>query len=134
MVRYFPIESGAPWSDSDHADLRFFDWRSRTAEFCIWNDERTFRVSFDSDVIARMLDEFPLSTEDNPAERDGLVPHHFAYRVEGDPFCEAQSDAWREVAGPVKHYRFLTGAGCLDVVTGGSPHFEIVTPPSLRPG
>lgn len=126
MKRYYPIDSGAPWTDADRADLLRFDWQTNTAEFIISDDERVMRVSFQSAVIVRMLDEFPLSTEDNPEDRDGLVPHHFAYRLEGDPFCDAQSETWRDVYGPPKHYRFLTGAGCLDVVTSGVPHFQIV--------
>jgi hypothetical protein len=127
MKRYYPIESGAPWNDADHADLRGFDWRTKTAEFSIWNDNRIVEVSFPDSVIVRMLDEFPLGTEDGLEDREGLVPHHFAYRVEGDPFLNAQSETWRDVFGPVQHYRFITGAGCLDVVANGVPHFTIVT-------
>ncbi|PKP92181.1 MAG: hypothetical protein CVT77_09825 [Alphaproteobacteria bacterium HGW-Alphaproteobacteria-16] len=85
------------------------------------------QVSFDDAVIVRMLDEFPLATEDGLEDRDGLVPHHFAYRVEGDPFLAAQSETWREVYGPLQHYRFITGAGCLDVVANGVPRFAIIT-------
>lgn len=70
------------------------------------DDARLITVSFDADVIVRMLDEFPLSTEDKPEDRLGMVPHHFAYRVEGDPFYEAQSETWRFVQGSPQHYRF----------------------------
>jgi hypothetical protein len=73
-----------------------------------------------------MLDEFPLSTESDPKDWVGLVPHHFTYRVEGDPFFEAQSEAWRAVESSPKHYRFQTGSGCLDVISGGEPSFSLV--------
>lgn len=126
MKCYYPIESGAPWTNADHSDLRSFDWQTSTAEFVFGYDERVMRVSFDSDVIVRMLNESQLSTEDTLEDRDGLVPHHFAYRLEGDAFCDAQSAVWRDICGPMKHYRFITGSGCLDVVTNGSPRFQIV--------
>jgi hypothetical protein len=126
MVRYYPLESCAPWSDADRADLRLFDWETATAEFSMLDDERVVTVSFDADVIVRMLDEFPLSTEDKPEDRLGMVPHHFAYRVEGDPFYEAQSQTWRFVQGSPQHYRFLTGAGCLDVITTAIPRIALV--------
>ena len=84
-------------------------------------------VSFpDCPIIVRMLDEFPLSTESDPKDWVGLIPHHFAYRVEGDPFYGAQSEAWHHVEGAPVHYRFLTGAGCLDVITSGRPRFALV--------
>ncbi|MCW2383369.1 hypothetical protein M2338_002934 [Sphingobium sp. B2D3B] len=126
MIRYHPLESCAPWSDSDSADLRLFDWQTGTAEFSMIDDDRVVAVSFDSDVIVRMLDEFPLSTEDKPGNRMGIVPHHFAYRVEGDPFFKAQSEAWRDVQGSPQHYRFLTGAGCLDVISTAVPRFALL--------
>jgi hypothetical protein len=132
MLHYHPLESCAPWTDSDHADLLRFDWRTGTAEFMMHDDARILTVSFDADVIVRMLDEFPLSTESSSAEWSGLVPHHFAYRLEGDPFYEAQSEAWRSVQGsPPRHYRFLTGAGCLDVITVAVPRFGIVANPQI---
>jgi hypothetical protein len=127
MVRYYPLESCAPWSDSDRADLRLFNWQTATAEFTMLDDERVVAISFDADVIVRMLDEFPLSTEDDPDDRAGIVPHHFAYRVEGDPFYEAQSETWRSLQGsPPRHYRFLTGAGCLDVISTAIPRISFV--------
>lgn len=128
MIEYIPIESGAPWTDADHADLVSFDWQLNVATFGILDDDQRFEVSFpySRSVIVRMLDEFPLSTERNSTEWSGLIPHHFAYRVMGDAFLEAQSEAWRTVERCPKHYRFMTGAGCLDVVTSGEPHFRLV--------
>lgn len=137
MIRYFPIETPAGWTDADCADLLSFDWRTSTAKFIFY--ERETRTSlgpewdqilvatFDAaEVIVRMLDEFPLSTESDPKDWEGLVPHHFAYLVEGDPFFTAQSSAWRSQAPDLKHYRFMTGSGCLDVITSATPRFGIL--------
>ena len=126
MIEYFPIESKAPWKNADDADLLSFDWLRETATFATSDDDRLLEVSFlGSDVIVRMLDDFPLSPESGPDDWVGLIPHHFAYRVEGDPFFKAQSGAWREVVGSPKHYRFLTGSGCLDVISSGVPTFRL---------
>ena len=127
MIKYFPIESKAPWTDADAADLVSFDWQRETATFEIRNDDRVLEVSFlGYGVIVRMLDEFPLSTESHPGDWAGLVPHHFAYRVEGDPFFEAQSESWCISQGSPKHYRFITGCGCLDVISNGEPAFALI--------
>ena len=127
MVKYFPIHSPAPWSDADRADLLSFDWQRQTATFATSDDDCILEVSFLGwGVIVRMLDEFPLSTESDPKDWVGLVPHHFAYRVEGDAFFAAQSEAWRSVESSPKHYRFQTGMGCLDVISSGEPTFTVV--------
>jgi hypothetical protein len=137
MIRYSPIETPAGWTDPDFADLLSFDWRTSTAEFIFYEretptslgpkSEQILVVTFDAaDVIVRMLDEFPLSTESDPKDWEGLVLHHFAYLVEGDPFLTAQSSAWRSMAPNLKHYRFMTGSGCLDVITSATPRFGIL--------
>ena len=127
MIKHFQLESPSPWSDADHADLLSFDWQRQTAVFATSDDDRMLEVSFLGwQVIVRMLDEFPLSTESDPKDWVGLVPHHFAYRVEGDPFLAAQSEAWCIVESSPKHYRFQTGNGCLDVISSGEPTFALV--------
>ncbi|WP_430446602.1 hypothetical protein [Sphingorhabdus contaminans] len=137
MIRYIPIETPASWTDADCADLLSFDWRTSTAKFIFCEREtptsvakkwdQILVVTFDAaEVIVRMLDEFPLSTESDPQDWDGLAPHHFAYLVEGDPFFTAQSSAWRSLAPNLKHYLFMTGNGCLDVITSATPRFGIL--------
>ncbi len=81
---------------------------------------------FTSEVIVRLLIEFPLSAESDPKDWERLVLHHFAYLVEGDPFLAAQSSAWRSLAPNLKHYRFMTGSGCLDVITSATPRLGIL--------
>jgi hypothetical protein len=84
------------------------------------------RVRFDGATIVRLLDEMPLCTEYEDTEIEGLVPRHFAYRVEGATFSNTQSAAWKEVYRPVCHYQFMTGWGCMDVLSGVDPSFELV--------
>lgn len=126
MIRYTPIDSGVYWN-SDLADLRYFDWQSQMAEWAFPDGKSLVRVWFGAaDLIVRILNEFPLSTENEARERHGLVPHNFAYLVEGDPFLTSQSKVWRELNGPVQHYCFLTGNGCMDTITSSTPRFEII--------
>lgn len=128
MIKYFPMESNAPWTDADRADLLSFDWQRQTAAFATSDDDRILQVSFlGCAVIVRMLDEFPLSTESDPEDLAGLVPHHFAFRVEGDLFFDSQSELWRSAENSAKHYRFQTGFGCLDVISSGEPEFALVS-------
>lgn len=128
MLRYFPLDAGLIFN-SVSSDLLGFDWQSRWADFSIPEDgEHLLRVSFRNDVIVRMLDEMALSTETDPATWEGLVPNHFAYRVEGDCFSVAQSEAWK-CGLQVEHYRFVTGWGCLDVLTSLPPDFVVIPKP-----
>jgi hypothetical protein len=125
MPRYRPIEIPAPPAASQ-SDLVAFHWEAGgvTADFLL-PDERAIRVTFNKECIIRILDEMPLSTEDDgPSE--GLVPEHFAYRVEGSAFVDAQSEAWKLVNAPVTHYRFITGWACMDVLSSGQPSFAVI--------
>ena len=131
MIKYIPVDSIAPWTDADQADLLSFDWHRKTAAFVTSADDCILEVGFsEASVIVRLLDELPLSTETNPDEDVGLVPHHFAYRVEGHPFSNAQSELWKEVesahGSTPEHYRFLTGNGCLDVISSEPPTFRLI--------
>jgi hypothetical protein len=53
--------------------------------------------------------------------------------VEGAPFAEKQAQAWREMLGPLNHFEFHTGWGCLNVLTAGEPIFEVVAAPTVKP-
>jgi len=129
MPLYFPLEAPVKF-DCVSSDLLHFDWQNKSADFSIPDDEEhVLRVRFANDVIVRMLDEMPLSIETDPSASRGLVPHHFAYRVEGAPFGENQPEAWAAL-GRLQHYQFVTGWGCVDVLTTGEPEFVVV--PALR--
>src|SRR5271165_6585266 len=84
-------------------------------------------VSFAAQCIVRIVDEMPLSTEEDDSPNEGLVPDHFAYRVEDALFFRVQSEAFKETVkvagGPCRHYRLITGWTCLDVVTTAEPRF-----------
>ena len=132
MPRYSPIDAGTAFDCVD-SDILAVEWTVRgfSADFILPGDgSRALRVSFDRQVIARLLDEMALSTEAEATANEGLVPHHFAYRVEGASFAESQSEAWKSSFGaasaPVRHYRFVTGWGCVDVLSSATASFELV--------
>jgi hypothetical protein len=74
----------------------------------------------------RILDEMPLSTEHESETSHGLVSDHFAYRLQGSAFAEAQSEAWKFVNAPATHYRFITGWACMDVLSAAFPSFAML--------
>jgi hypothetical protein len=128
MTKYFPFadEINIPCSWSDMLTLQ---WQNNalTATFLIPGNERqVVRVHFSEAQIIRILDEMPLSTELDPSPVVGLVPDHFAYRVEGARFWLMQSEAFRLIHKSAQHYRFVTGSTCLDVIASASPSIEVV--------
>ena len=128
MPTYEPIETGISLKASA-SDLLRFHWKANgiAADFTLPDDDtRVLRVSFDRSCIVRLLDEMPLSTEEDDSPKVGLVPEHFAYRLEGARFARMQSEAWKGISGPVHHYQFVTGWGCIDVLSGGAPLFTLV--------
>jgi hypothetical protein len=113
-------------SRSDLAALKW-DAKGVVADFILPDDDaHLLRVSFDRQCIVRVLDEMPLSTENDDTPNEGLVSEHFAYRLEGAAFARLQSDAWKVACGPVMHFRLVTGWGCMDVLTAANPSFAIV--------
>ena len=128
VPRYEPLNVGVSLKASG-SDLVAFRWQTNgiSADFSLPDDEgRLLRVLFDRPCIVRLLDEMPLSTEEDETPNEGLVPEHFAYRLDGARFARIQSETWKEVSGPVAHYQFVTGWACMDVLSGGSPTFLIV--------
>jgi hypothetical protein len=127
LPRYFPIDAGVSF-DCVQSDLLAIRWTtdSLSADFILPETEgRALRVCFNGATIVRLLDEMPLSTEQG-TENEGLVSRHFAYRVEGSTFADTQSEAWKSVWHPVCHYEFITGSGCMDVLSRAGPSFEVV--------
>ncbi|MBB5716784.1 hypothetical protein [Sphingomonas aerophila] len=111
------------------SDLLAFEWKTNgiSADFILPDDDaHALRVSFDRPCIVRLSDEVAVSTEEDTPNK-GLVSNHFAYRLEGACFSRSQSETWKEVSGPVAHYQFVTGWACMDVLSGGSPSFSIVS-------
>jgi hypothetical protein len=128
MPRYSPIEIPVSLAAS-LSDLVEFRWNANgiVADFLISEDhERALRVTFNKQCIVRILDEMPLSTESDNGPRQGTIPNHFAYRVEGSTFVDAQSEAWKMVNSPVSHYRFVTGCACMDVLSSAQPVFAVI--------
>ncbi len=132
MPTYEAIDIGVSLRAAD-SDLIAFEWRTNgiTAVFILPDDgTRALRVSFDRPCIVRLSDEMAVSTEEEDTPNEGLVPNHFAYRLEGARFSRLQSETWKEVSGPVTHFQFVTGWGCVDVLSGGSPSFSVIPRPT----
>lgn len=135
MPQYVPIETPIPLAAS-RSDLVGLLWDTGgiAADFLLPDDsERAIRVTFNKPCIIRILDEMPLSTEKDNGRSEGLIPDHFAYRLEGSAFNDAQSGAWKLVNAPVLHYRFITGWACMDVLSSGQPSFTVIERSSARP-
>jgi hypothetical protein len=97
------------------------------ADFCIPDDRtRALRVGFERVETIRIVDEMPLSTENEETPNTGTLPEHFAYKVEGAMFWNQQSEAFKIVYKNAKHYRFVTGWACLDVISNSEPTFMTV--------
>jgi hypothetical protein len=128
VPRYFPIDAGLRF-DCDHSDLLAVKWKadSLSADFILPGAEScAVRVRFNGATVVRLMDEMPLSTEQQSAKNERLVPTHFAYRVEGSSFADAQSEAWKQIYHRVRHYEFITRWGRMDVLSGVEPSFEVV--------
>jgi len=118
-------------SRSDMLDFRWESGRIKATFVIPDNLDQVLQVSFSNQCIVRILDEMPLSTEMDDSADEGLVPEHFAYRVEDALFFRTQSDAWKFCIGTPVHYRFVTGWTCLDVVTSGEPSFTALAIPQI---
>jgi hypothetical protein len=128
MPRYSPIEIPVPLAAS-RSDLVAFHWLADgiVADFLLPDDEpKVIRVTFTKPCIIRILDEMPLSTEMDNGPTEGGIPDHFAYRVDGSAFVDAQSEAWKLANSPVAHFRFVTGWACMDVLSNGQPSFSVI--------
>ena len=101
-------------------DERDRDREQLIAEFGIGSDFATFvRIEFDGPVIFRVLDETWLSTATDSRRWEGDLTT-FARLVEGDDFAELHSFFF-ELVPTAKHYQFVTGSACLDVITEEVP-------------
>jgi hypothetical protein len=129
MPTFKPIDSGISMKcSSSTLDRLVLHGNGLEAEFYISEDaSKRLRVTFSHVEITRTLDEMPLSTEET--ERSvGLVADHFAYEAVDTHFWRSQSSAFKIAAKDLKHYRFITGWTCLDVISRHPPTFSIVTP------
>ena len=128
MPNYFPIpvEARIKASTTNMISLR---WKQESivADFLVPDDETSIlRVQFEKTLVVRVLDEMPLSTETEKTPNVGIVPDHFAYRVEDALFWQTQSEALKSTFKSAQHYRFLTGWSCLDVISTTSPTTSVV--------
>jgi hypothetical protein len=134
VPRYVPIQLKIEIEASASCMVALY-WRHRSvvADFAIPNDAFShLRVSFDKADIIRVLDEMPLMTEEG-GPTDGFVRDHLAYRVEETHFWNTQSETFKFTHREAKHYRFITGFCCLDVIASSPPLLSVV-PADVGPG
>ena len=127
MPRYIPVDVPVALRAS-RSDMLAFRWTSGgvEADFAIPSaPAQALRVTFSKPCIVRILDEMPLSTEDDNGPAEGRIGEHFAYRVEGAAFEQSQSWAWKTALAPVSHWQFVTGGACLDVLSPAAPLFSV---------
>jgi hypothetical protein len=133
MPKYFPIQGPIDIKCS-LSNMTALQWRmpletqlaSLVADFVIpGHDLGVLRVQCDRVHIIRVLDEMPLSTEAEETPNEGLVADHFAYTVEGSAFWLTQSAAFKTVFQGARHYRFITGWTCLDVIAERPPFITV---------
>ena len=120
MPNYFPIPIPLDF-DNSASDLVLLTYRDRgiIADFLIPDrGQENMRVSFAHVEIVRTMDELHLSMEDKIPE-GGL--RKFAYRVESARFWETQHEALSAIFPRLRHYRFITGWTCLDVLANEEP-------------
>jgi hypothetical protein len=127
LAKYYPLEQPVVLQAS-RSDLLALSWRDNaiTADFTIVSEsQKALRVHFQKTEMIRVLDEMPISTEEENKDI-GLVSEHFAYLVEDSLFWNSQSEAFRIVFSKVRHYRFITGSNCLDVISDVEPCMSVV--------
>jgi hypothetical protein len=130
MIRYEPMEfdlrAGATSADlarvemSYHADSGEKELR---AYFTVGGQDKLLRVLFPHVDIFRVIDEMHRPLEEQGMELVGHVSNHFAYKVEGSPFWEAQRNDFEVRLPRSAHYLLVTGGDCLDVITTEEPSF-----------
>jgi hypothetical protein len=127
MPKYLPFQV-SPDIKASASDMIALHWQRGgvVADFVIpGNHHQVLRVQFDRADFIRVLDEMPLSTEAEETPNEGLAPEHFAYIVEGSRFWKTQSEAWHFQFPKARHYRFITGWACLDVIAICTPTITV---------
>lgn len=128
MLRYFPIRI-EPEINAVLSYLTLLRWQRESiiADFWIPGDEgHRLRVRFESVHVIRVLDEMWISTEEPQEPQVGHVENHFAYRIESSRFWESQSEPMRSTYTDARHYLFVTGSACLDVISSVQPEIFVV--------
>ncbi|TDW25978.1 hypothetical protein EV128_116151 [Rhizobium azibense] len=93
-------------------------------DFTFGEQGAVLRVSFSQVVNFRLLDKFPVASEDEgPVE--GIKRDHLLYRVEDTGYLALNRDL-SDSGMKLEHFRFLTPAACVDVIAGSQPTFNVL--------
>ncbi|WP_247549806.1 hypothetical protein [Bradyrhizobium sp. 138] len=134
MPKYHPIAQPLQVKTS-LSDLIALTWEDQgvCADFAIPDDAwRALTVQFHRTHVVRILDEMALSPENEDTVSEGLIAEHFAYLVEDSSFWKSQSEALKLIHNNARHYRFVTGWTCLDVISDEEPVITITARRSNR--
>ncbi|HTO32957.1 MAG TPA: hypothetical protein VL202_17510 [Pararhizobium sp.] len=101
-------------------------WKGNRLQAEFFIPDGRLRVSFERAELFRVRDEMPLSTEETWDDDSGLISNHFAYVVENSAFWNMQSEALKACNPKMKHFRFITGWTCLDVLANCDPNFDVI--------
>jgi len=128
VPKYHPIDQPIAMKPGDGNLLNLvLKGRDLVADFVVPGDaQHTLRLQFERVHIIRTLDEMPLSTETEDTPNEGILADHFAYLVDGAHFWNQQSSAFKINFPNARHFRFLTGWTCLDVIAEGQPKLSVV--------
>jgi hypothetical protein len=96
------------------------------AHFFVPGQSALVKVSFLHVDILRVIDDMQLPFEERNIPTTGHVSNHFVYQVEGAPFWAPQQELLQYLRPDTKHYRFVTGGSCLDVISRHEPVIEWV--------
>ncbi|MGA0544590.1 hypothetical protein ACO2Q1_04915 [Brevundimonas sp. VNH65] len=126
MARYFPLELPTALQ-AVQSDLLTIEYAREGlwATFATEVAGQHLEVWFPSILVFRVLDEVWLSTEGDVGG-DGHRPNHLAYRMEDSVFGASQSRLIRELNPEAREYLFVTGGGCLNVISEAEPTFVVV--------
>ena len=132
MPTYTPLDAGVNFGPDE---VRLADVRWRLNGLLVrWvlPRERTLFVRFTTQTIIRIMDEFPMGEELDHIDKSQLFPDGeafgFAFEVTGGAFPDAQPKLFGLGLPPLKHYQFLTGSACMDILTLRPPRFRVVGP------
>jgi hypothetical protein len=126
MPKYLPIDSPVSF-ECVNSSMMSLLWREGgiVADFAVPQSQDVLRVRFDRVHVIRVLDEMPLSTETETSSNEGLIPNHFAYLVKDALFWNSQSPTLYATSPNARHYRFITGWACLDVIADSPPTLTV---------
>lgn len=130
-IRYYPmdfdLQAGAVFADIIRIVMELISGSNvMKAHFFVPGQSEFVKVYFPHVDIFRVIDDMHLPFEEMDILTTGHVSDHFVFRVEGAPFWASQQELLQDLRPETKHFRFVTGGSCLDVISCHEPVIEWV--------